>query len=86
MTVIYFMYYNSFGNLQECSYGGPSLESGLDMLTDLVNHGWKLTNIRLIDSGGTLIPLPVDAFDGNYFNEPLRELRKEWEELLFMAS
>ncbi|ADB38617.1 hypothetical protein [Spirosoma linguale] len=84
--MICFKYSDSSGDVQECSYGGPNLESGLDMLTELINHGWKLTDIRIIGANKNLINLPLNAFDGNYFSEPLGKLQQEWEDILLPVS
>ncbi|SOD83280.1 hypothetical protein [Spirosoma fluviale] len=86
MIIICFKYFDSLGDLQECSYGGPNLESGLDMLTELMNHGWKLIDVRIIGTNKNLISLPLNAFDGNYFSGPLDKLRQEWEDILLPVA
>ncbi|GAB3045685.1 hypothetical protein [Spirosoma pulveris] len=56
------------------------------MLTELMNHGWKLTDVRIIGANKNLINLPLNAFDGSYFSGPLGKLRQEWEDILLPVA
>ena len=82
MTMLFFSCIDPNGTYQEYNYGGPDLESCLDALTHLVNAGWQLNSIGMLDRDKSMITLPVNAFDGKLFKGPLLSLQQEWEQIL----
>lgn len=69
------------GKHRHLSYLGP-FESGFADLSYMVSIGWQLLSVEVIDTDKTLISLPVDAFSGVLFANPLSELQQEWEKIL----
>ncbi|UHG94836.1 hypothetical protein [Spirosoma oryzicola] len=57
------------------------LEVGLDVLLSIVKMGDQLINAYLTD-GDSRLALPVEAFEGDSFSEPIGQLKREWEQLL----
>ncbi|AUD06401.1 hypothetical protein CWM47_33920 [Spirosoma pollinicola] len=86
MVLFLFLGNNENGRPQNCTYGGPDLESGLEMLTGLVNGGWQLSNVRVLDGNRQTLVLPIEIFDGISFKEPIKKLQTQWEDLLLLPS
>lgn len=81
MIVLLFSSIDLRGEYRECHYLGHELESGLNILTCLVDDGWQLISVKLIVDS-SLIPLPVEIFYNESLTESLKQLREEWEEVL----
>ncbi|SFF29985.1 hypothetical protein [Spirosoma endophyticum] len=82
MAMLFFACVDPQGTYQECNYGAPDIDSCFEALTQLVNTGWQLQRIDLLNAERSLISLPVGAFDGVSLSEPLQALQQEWEQLL----
>ncbi|MFD2938283.1 hypothetical protein [Spirosoma flavum] len=82
MIILLFSGRNPQGEFQASTFGGPDLESGFDILTSLVNEGWQLSKVELVNGSQKTISLPVEIFDGKSFREPLKNLKQEWEDIL----
>lgn len=58
------------------------LDTQLEVLNSFVALGNVLVSAYLIDDDGVRIDLPVEAFDGLPVTGPLRNLTKEYQQLL----
>ncbi|SFF32987.1 hypothetical protein [Spirosoma endophyticum] len=82
MVLVYFSCSDPQGEYYECSYGGETIETCLDSLSQLVRNGWQLISVKLSESQGNAIWLPVEAFDGQPIKRSLQLLQREWEAAL----
>ncbi|CAN5447077.1 hypothetical protein BH09BAC4_BH09BAC4_01550 [soil metagenome] len=85
MVLVFFLSRGPNGNYQKGSFGDQELASCLDMLSALVRQGWQLLQVQLVESPGSAIWLPVEAFDGAPLEEHMNWLKQEWEELLYQS-
>lgn len=53
------------------------IEVGFDVLSSIVSQGSTLLEANLIE-GGTVTPLPLDAFDGTSYVNAIQGLEQEW--------
>lgn len=53
------------------------IEIGFDVLSTIVSLGSTLLEANLIE-GGTVTPLPLDAFDGTSYVNAIENLEQEW--------
>lgn len=58
------------------------LEIQLDVLNSFLAIGNVLESAYLLDEDGTRFDLPVEAFDGSPVAEDLRNLTREYQQLL----
>ncbi len=58
-----------------------TLESGFDLLNNVVAMGHSLVTARILDQGNQT-DLPTHAFDGVSFSASLQELEREWSTIL----
>ncbi|GAB4044992.1 hypothetical protein [Spirosoma jeollabukense] len=58
-----------------------TLETGFELLSKLTAQGHALLKAHLIEKG-KVIDLPVEAFDGSPFQEPIQQLENQWIALL----
>ncbi|GAB3809177.1 hypothetical protein GCM10028819_49910 [Spirosoma humi] len=72
---------DKFGQIQDFSWWFASLEFALDVMSSLPAKGKQLVKAEILDDDH-VIQLSVDGFDGNLFSTPLRQLEKEWQQLL----
>jgi len=70
------------GHYHECSFSGFDLEVCMESVTALVQQGWRLYSIKLIDHDNRASFLPIEAFDGQSLFYPIQQLQNEWETLL----
>lgn len=71
------------GQYHECSSSGFDLEVCMESVSRMVQQGWSLHSIKLIDTDGRSLFLPTEAFDGQSLFYPIQQLQKEWETILF---
>ena len=69
------------GNTRDFSCQLNTLESGFEVLNNVVAMGHTLTKARLLDQGNQT-DFPTEAFDGVPFTEALQELEREWKMIL----
>ncbi|UHG94647.1 hypothetical protein [Spirosoma oryzicola] len=81
VIIIYIVGIDSENKKQIVSFGNQSMEVCFDTLSILVEKGWLLMHL-VLSVDARLIPLPVEAFDGKRFSEPLAQLKREWEAIL----
>ena len=58
-----------------------TLETGFEFLSELVAQGYILLEAYLIEQG-KFTSLPIEAFDGSPFQEPIEQLENQWTALL----
>ncbi|AUD02009.1 hypothetical protein [Spirosoma pollinicola] len=68
-------------NFRECSWWLTTPEAAFDALSAVAAKGNQILSALLIDEDQRTI-LPVDAFDGDIFSAPLKELEQEWQQIL----
>ncbi len=68
-------------NFRECSWWLTTPEAAFDALSTIVAKGNQILSAELIDEG-QLTVLSVDAFDGDIFSAPIKELENEWKQIL----
>jgi hypothetical protein len=67
----------------ECSIDSHDIGICLESLNILIQLGWKIEKAKLHDQQtGSLLNLPVEAFDGQPIVKHLEKLQLEWEKLL----
>ena len=57
------------------------LEAALNVLSTISSQGDIILTAQLIDEGHRM-ELPVAAFDGQSFSEPIRQLEEQWQAIL----
>jgi len=72
---------DKFGQIRNFSWWFDSLEFALDVMSSLSARGKRLIKAEILDNGHSM-PLPVDGFDGKPFSTPIKQLEKEWQQLL----
>lgn len=63
-------------------YKVDDYETALESLHGLVNTGWILARITLLENDGRRMALPVDLFDGQSFQLSFQALQAQWEHVL----
>lgn len=58
-----------------------TLESGFNLLNNVVAMGHTLVKAHLLDQGSR-IGFPIDAFDGSPFTAAVQELERDWSTIL----
>ena len=83
MILLFFCCTDPSGHYHECSLSGFDLEVCMESVTILVQQGWLLHSIKVVDNDNRSIFLPAEAFDGQSLFYPIQQIQKEWETILF---
>lgn len=82
MVFLYFATIDSKGVIEEYFLGNTDIENAFEVLTNMVNNGFKLTEVYLSNSWNSYTSLPIEAFDGVSMKKYIESLQKEWELVL----
>ena len=85
MVLICFTAIDPHSHYRQHSCYAYTLDMCFEMLSGLTNHGWRLLTVNygvMKDGDLTWVELPVEAFDGEPLQEPLKTLQREWEQIL----
>jgi len=69
------------GEFRQFSCWLNSLEVILDALSEISANGGQLVTAEIHEEGSRL-PLPVEAFDGQDFSNPIQALEAQWQQVL----
>lgn len=84
MTLLIFDGTDPNGNYQECRFSGPSLVIELEAVGKLVDKGWTIYRIRLVnlfDMKNSTV-LPRELFNRNTPSNPFNQLLREVDSIL----
>lgn len=81
MVIVSFLAVSLDGQRQQQTFWADSAESCFKTLTELTKMGWHLLYADLV-CGSYQIMLPVEVFDGEEMDIPIKKLQQEWENLL----
>ena len=79
--ILLFTAMNQKKEFKSCSFHLDKIESCLDFLNLLAHRGEAIVSAHLIDEFG-IIEIPLEAFDGNSFANPMQQLEHEWQQIL----
>lgn len=63
--------------------GTPNFESACIIINNLVDSGCQLTSIHYVSDSNRLVPLPVEAFDGQPMTNSFKRIEQDWKEILY---
>ncbi|MFD2570312.1 hypothetical protein ACFSUS_06680 [Spirosoma soli] len=81
MLLLFLKAFDKYKDVREFSCGLNDIESALDFLSKLTTKGETLIDACIIEDDSRL-DLPVNAFDGELFKGPLKQLESQWQQLL----
>lgn len=83
---LYFSLLTSNGSIQGPCVCCAELDTQLEVLNSFVALGNTLLSAYLLDDEGVRFDLPVEAFDGSRMANSLRDLTREYQQVLEVFS
>ncbi len=69
------------GDFREFTCQLPAIDSGFSLLTAIASRGHTLVRVRLLEENNWIY-LPHDAFDDTPVLPVIKELEKDWQQIL----